>query len=79
MHSSLTVRRKRENTHKRDANKAQSLEGYLLAITAFQPGKMQIRCLTDTHIIDIKPPLLYMWEMVVRHTATIFSYQLNQN
>ena len=30
------------NTHKRDANKAQSLEGYLWAITAFEPGKMQI-------------------------------------
>ena len=45
------------NTHKRDANKAQSLEGYLWAVTAFEPGKMQIRCLTDTHIIDIKSPL----------------------
>ena len=33
------------NTHKRDANKAQSLEGYLWAVTAFEPGKMQIRCL----------------------------------
>ena len=29
------------NTHKRDANKAQSLEGYLWAITAFNPEKMQ--------------------------------------
>ena len=52
--------RKREycsiNTHKRDANKAQSLEGYLWAVTAFESGKMQIRCLTNTHIIDIKPP-----------------------
>ena len=28
------------NTHKRDANKAQSLEGYLWAITAFNPEKM---------------------------------------
>ena len=49
------------NTHKRDANKAQSLEGYLWAITAFKPGKMQIRCLTDTHIIDIKPPLTIIY------------------
>ena len=46
------------NTHKRDA---QSLEGYLRAITAFEPGKMQIRCLTDTHIIDIKPPLTIIY------------------
>ena len=49
------------NTHKRDANKAQSLEGYLWAVTAFEPGKMQIRCLTDTHVIDIKPPLTIIY------------------
>ena len=49
------------NTHKRDANKAQSLEGYLWAVTAFKPGKMQIRCLTDTHVIDIKPPLTIIY------------------
>ena len=44
-----------------DPNKAQSLEGYLWAITAFELGKMQIRCLTDTHIIDIKPPLTIIY------------------
>ena len=49
------------NTHKRDANKAQSLEEYLWAITAFNPKKMQIRCLTDTHVIDIKPPLTIIY------------------
>ena len=49
------------NTHRRDANKAQSLEGYLWAITAFEPGKMQIRCLTDTHVIDIEPPLTIIY------------------
>ena len=49
------------NTHKRDANKAQSLEGYLWAITAFNPEKMQIRCLTDTHVIDIRPPLTIIY------------------
>ena len=49
------------NTQKRDANKAQSLEGYLWAITAFKPEKMQIRCLTNTHIIDIKPPLTIIY------------------
>ena len=49
------------NTHKRDANKAQSLEGYLWAITAFKPEKMQIRCLTDTHVIDVKPPLTFIY------------------
>ena len=49
------------NTHRRDANKAQSLEGYLWAITDFKKGKMQIRCLTDTHVIDIKPPLTIIY------------------
>ena len=45
------------NTQKRDANKAQSLEGYLWEVTTLKKEKMQIRCLTDTHIIDVKPPL----------------------
>ena len=49
------------NTQKRDANKAQSLEGYLWAITAFKPEKMQIRCLTNTYVIDIKPPLTIIY------------------
>ena len=49
------------NTRKRDANKVQSLEGYLWAVTAFEPGKMQIRCLTDSHVIDIKPPLTIIY------------------
>ena len=49
------------NTRRRDANKAQSLEGYLWAITAFEKGKLQIRCLTDTHVIDIKPPLTIIY------------------
>ena len=49
------------NTHRRDANKAQSLEGYLWVVTAFEKGKMQIRCLTDTHVIDIKPPLTIIY------------------
>ena len=45
------------NTQKRDANKAQSLEGYLWAVTTLKKEKMQIKCLTDTHVIDVKPPL----------------------
>ena len=49
------------NTHRRDANKAQSLEGYLWAVTAFEKGKMQIRCLIDTHVIDIKPQLTIVY------------------
>ena len=62
------------NTHRRDANKAQSLEGYLWAVTAFEKGKMQIRCLTDTHVIDIKPPLtiIYMGDGCEAHSNNLF-------
>ena len=42
-------------------NKKKKREGYLWAITTFEPGKMQIRCLTDTHIIDIKSPLTIIY------------------
>ena len=45
------------NTQKRDTNKAQSLEGYLWAVTTLKKENMQIRYLTDTHVIDVKPPL----------------------
>ena len=55
------MKTKREHTvpsiHKRDANKVQSLEGYLWAVTTLKKEKMQIRCLTDTHVIDVRPPL----------------------
>ena len=62
------------NTHRRDANKAQSLEGYLWAVTAFEKGKMQIRCLTDTHVIDIKPPLtiIYMGDGCEAYSNNLF-------
>ena len=62
------------NTHRRDANKAQSLEGYLWAVTAFGKGKMQIRCLTDTHVIDIKPPLtiIYMGDGCEAYSNNLF-------
>ena len=43
------------NTQKRDANKTQSQEGCLWAVTTLKKEKMQIRCLT--HVIDVKPPL----------------------
>ena len=62
------------NTHRRDANKEQSLEGYLWAITAFKKGEMQIRCLTDTHVIDIKPPLtiIYMGDGCEAYSNNLF-------
>ena len=46
------------NTHKKDANKAQSLNGYLWAVYSLKKEKMKIRCLTDTRVVDIRPPLI---------------------
>ena len=60
------------DTHKRDASKVQSLEGYLWAITTFEPGKMQISCLTDTQqsnnlFIPAKSELTSTDSSLVRH------------
>ena len=55
------------NTQKRDANKAQSLGGNLgnfqgiWAISSLKKEKIQIRCLIDTHVEDIKPPLTIVY------------------
>ena len=49
------------NTQKRDANRAQSLDGYLWAVSSLKREKMQVRCLLDTHVIDIKPPLTIIY------------------
>ena len=61
------------NTQKRDANKAQSLEGYLWAVTTLKKEKMKIRCLTDTHVIDVKPPLTIIY---VRNGCKAYSSNL---
>ena len=49
------------DTQKRDVNKAQSLNGYLWAVSSLKKEKMQIRCLTDTHVVDIRPPLTIIY------------------
>ena len=41
----------------RHANMAQSLDGYLWAVRSLKEEKMRIRCLEDSHLEDIKPPL----------------------
>ena len=38
-------------------NLAYSLDGYLWAISALAAEKLQVRCVMETHIITIKPPL----------------------
>ena len=42
----------------RHANMAQSLDGYLWAVSSLKEEKMRIRCLEDSHREDIKPPLM---------------------
>ena len=41
-------------------NLAYSLDGYLWAISALAAEKLQVRCVMETHIITIKPPLQIM-------------------
>ena len=41
----------------RHANVAQSLDGYLWVVSSLKEEKMRIRCLEDSHLEDIKPPL----------------------
>ena len=38
-------------------NLAYSLDGYLWAISALAAEKLQVRCIMETHVITIKPPL----------------------
>ena len=49
------------NSQKRDANKAQSLGGYLWAVSSLKKEKVQIRCLIDTHVEDIKQSLTIIY------------------
>ena len=45
------------NFKPRKANVAQSIGGYLWAVSSLMGEKMQIRCLTETHVEVTKPPL----------------------
>ena len=40
-----------------DSNYATSLGGFMWAISAVITEKLQIRCLTETHVVDIRPPM----------------------
>ena len=58
---------------KRDANKAQSLDGYLWAVSSLKKEKMQIGCLIDTHVVDIRPPLTIIY---IRNGCEAYSNNL---
>ena len=38
-------------------NRAISLGGYLWAVSSIKQGQLQVRCLEETHVIEIEPPL----------------------
>ena len=40
-----------------DNNYATSLGGFMWAISAVITEKLQVRCLTETHVVDIRPPV----------------------
>ena len=44
-------------TLNRTTNLAYSLDGYLWAISALASEKLQVRCVMDTHVVTIHPPL----------------------
>ena len=62
------------NTKERHVNMAQSLDGYMWAISPLQTEKIQIRCLTRTTIEMIKPPLtmLYVGNGCEAYSTNIF-------
>ena len=45
------------NTLDRTTNLAYSLDGYLWAISALAFEKLQVKCVMETHVITIHPPL----------------------
>ena len=61
-------------TKERHANIAQSLDGYVWAISPMKEEKIQIRCLTQTTIKVVKPPLtiLYVGNGCEAYSANIY-------
>ena len=58
----------------RHANMAQSLDGYLWAVRSLKEEKMRIRCLEDSHLEDIKPPLtiIYIGDGCEGYSSNLF-------
>ena len=62
------------NTRERHVNMAQSLDGYMWAVSPLQAEKIQIRCLTKTTIEMVRPPLtmLYVGNGCEAYSTNIF-------
>ena len=61
-------------------NLAYSLDGYLWTISALAAEKLQVRCVMETHVITIKPPLqiVDIGNGYEAYSASIY-YQLSQS
>ena len=55
-------------------NRAISLEGYLWAVSSINHEQLQVRCLEETHIIEIQPPLqiVYLGNGCEGHSPSMF-------
>ena len=56
----------------RTTNLAYSLDGYLWAISALATEKLQVRCVMETHVITIKPPLQIVDVGCEAYSASIY-------
>ena len=58
----------------RHANMAQSLYGYLWAVSSLKKEKMRIRCQEDSHLEDIKPPsmIVYIGDGCEGYSSNLF-------
>ena len=45
------------DTIHRQVNRAQSLQGYMWAVSILATQRIQIRCLPDTHVVTVHPPM----------------------
>ena len=61
------------NFQKRTSNLAQNLGGYLWAISSLATEKLQVRCLKETHIEEIRPPLqiVYIGDGCERYSPSL--------
>ena len=49
------------DTTQQHANMTQSLDGYMWAVSPMKNEKMQIRCLAESNVTDIRPPLTLIY------------------
>ena len=59
-------------TLNKSINLAYSLDGYLWTISAPAAEKLQIRCVMETHVVAIKPPLQIVGNECKAYSASIY-------